>query len=147
MSKLNLHPDRFTLRQFGFIATGAFGLMGLLAWQEWLMFGFGLGAARSWVSGACFALACYALTCSLLAPIGNHPLFVGMSLLGYPVGLVVSFTAMAFLFYCVFTPIAVVFRVTKRDVLGRRPDASRESYWIDRSSQTRPVAADYFKQF
>lgn len=147
MQAIDFNPDRQTLRQFGFIATFAFTVLALFAWREWFVFAFGLGVARPWVVAGCLGVASCALVCSLVAPRANRPLFIGMSVLGYPIGVVVSFLTMALLFYCVFTPIAWVFRLVKRDVLGRSSDPKRDTYWVQRNAGSRPAAADYFKQF
>ena len=46
MIDLNLNPDAKTLRQFGFIALGGFGLLAALAYTESFIFSFGLGGSR-----------------------------------------------------------------------------------------------------
>ncbi len=51
MIEIDWRPDRRTLRQFGFIAVGGFGFIAAIAWFEVLIFSFGLGEARPFVSG------------------------------------------------------------------------------------------------
>ncbi len=148
MSKLieiNLRPDERTLRQFGFIALAGFALLALLAWQEWLLFRFGLGGARVPLALAFAALAGLALGCSLVYPKANRPLYVGLTLLALPIGLVVSSVIMAMLFYLVIAPIGFLLRGIGRDPLERRFVREADTYWVD----ARPARKNesYFRQF
>ena len=89
MSKLidlNLSPDERTLRQFGWIALAGFGFLAVLAWQEWLIFAFGLGAWRGTVAGVFAGLGVAAALTSLVYPKANWGLYVGMTLVAYPIG-------------------------------------------------------------
>ena len=52
MVEIDWNPDAKTLRQFGWVALVGFGVVALLAWKEWLIFAFGLGDARTTVTGA-----------------------------------------------------------------------------------------------
>ena len=55
--------------------------------------------------------------------------FVGLSLLTWPVGWVVSKLALGLLYLLVFTPIALVFRLLGRDALSRVLDRDAPTYW------------------
>ena len=55
--------------------------------------------------------------------------FVVASLVAWPIGLVVSQVALALLYFGMFTPIALLFRLLGRDALHRRLDPSAPSYW------------------
>ena len=148
MSKLieiNLRPGERVLRQFGWIALGGFGLLALLAWQEWLIFAFGLGAWRPIVAGVLGGIALLAAATSLVYPKANLPLYVGMTLLAYPIGFVLSYVIMGALFYGMLAPVGLFFRVTGRDPLRRRFEPESESYWTE-SRPPRPKEA-YFRQF
>ena len=82
MSKLidlDLRPDTETLRQFGWIALVGFGFLAVIAWFEWLIFAFGLGAARPFVAGAFGGLAVLSVLFSLVFPRANLPIYVGLS--------------------------------------------------------------------
>ena len=57
------------------------------------------------------------------------PAFVGLSLAAWPVGWVVSSLALGLLYYAVFTPVALVFRLIGRDALSRRFDRQAATYW------------------
>ena len=148
MSKLieiDLKPNEETLRQFGWIALAGFGLLGGLAWLEWLIFSFGLGAARIPVAATFFGLAGLASFFSLVFPKGNLPIYVGLTIIAFPIGLVVSYLIMGSLFYLLITPVGLLFRLTGRDSMKRGFDSDLETYWTE-SRRNRPKE-HYFKQF
>jgi hypothetical protein len=73
------------------------------------------------------------------------PVFTGWMILAFPIGWTVSRLTAALLFYGLFTPLGLFFRLTGRDVLTRRHRPDRSTYW-----QPKPVASDvrrYFHQF
>ena len=148
MSKLidlNLSPDERTLRQFGWIALGGFGFLAVLAWQEWLIFAFGLGAWRGTVAGVFAGLAVAAALTSLVYPKANWGLYVGMTLVAYPIGFVLSYVIMGVLFYGMLAPVGLFFRLTGRDLLKRHFEPDSDSYWTV-SRPPRPKEG-YFRQF
>ena len=59
--------------------------------------------------------------------------------------MVVSFVLLAVFYYLLITPVGLFFRLTGRDILQRKFDASAESYWHPR----RPAGniKRYFNQF
>lgn len=148
MSKLieiDLRPDERTLRQFGWIALVGFGLLGTLAWFEWLVFSFGLGEARTAVAGAFWGLAALAVLFSLVFPRANLPIYVGLAVIAFPIGFVLSYLIMGTLFYGLITPVGLFFKLTGRDVMKRRFEPEAETYWTEaRSGRPRE---HYFKQF
>ncbi|MBW2244798.1 MAG: hypothetical protein JRH01_22690 [Deltaproteobacteria bacterium] len=143
--ELNLRPDHRALRQFGWIALLGFGFLAVLAWNEMLLFSFGLGHARTTVAGGLALLAGLSALFSLLYPRANLPVYLGLSLLTYPIGVAVSYCILAVLFYGMFTPIGFTFRRMGRDALHRAVEPERESYWME----PRPPSprARYFRQF
>jgi len=145
MIEIDFQPDRSTLRQFGWIALGGFSLLAGLAWMEWAVFAFGLGEARAPVALGLLAVGGVAAFFSLVAPKANLPLFVGLSILAFPIGFVLSYLILGFLFYGVITPIGLAMRLFGRDPLLRSFDSDQASYW----SEPRPPRGkeSYFKQF
>jgi hypothetical protein len=132
MSKLveiNFNPDTKTLRQFGVIAFVGFGILAALAYYEKLIFSFGLGEARIPVVTTFAALGSIALVLSLVAPKANRILYVGMTLLAFPIGFVLSYVIMGTLFFLIIGPIALAFRLFGRDSMHRDYDPSAPSYW------------------
>ena len=148
MSKLveiNFNPDTNTLRQFGVIAFVGFGALGALAYYEMLVFSFGLGEARLPVATGFVALGSVALLFSLVAPRANRLLFVGFTLLAFPIGFVLSYLIMGALYFLIIGPIAVAFRLFGRDSMHRAYDPDAPTYW----STARPARdkESYFHQY
>ena len=145
MVQINFDPDDRTLRQFGWIALVGFGFVAAIAWTEVLIFSFGLGAAKPWVAGIFAGLAGVSALFGLVYPRANKPIFVGISLLTFPIGFVLSYVIMGTLFFGLIAPVATFFKLTGRDPLRRRYDPDAPSYWTD----ARPARANssYFKQF
>jgi hypothetical protein len=148
MSKLieiNLRPDESTLRKFGFIALAGFALVALLAYQEWAIFAMGLGAARVPVAASFAGLALLTTLFSLVLPRANLPIYVGLTLVALPIGLVLSYVIMATIFYLVITPIGLLLRAFGKDPLERRFLPEDVSYWQD--ARPTPAKERYFRQF
>jgi hypothetical protein len=148
MSKLveiNFNPDTKTLRQFGVIAFVGFGILAALAYYEKLIFSFGLGDARMPVVMIFVALGSIALLFSLVAPRANRFLYVGLTLLAFPIGFVLSYVIMGTLFFLIIGPIALIFRLFGKDPMHRGYDPSAATYW----SVARPPRdkESYFHQY
>jgi hypothetical protein len=145
MVEINWNPEDRILRQFGWIALVGFGILAAFAWHEILIFSMGLGSAREGVAGTLGGLGVLAALLGLVYPKANRPLYVGLSLVAFPIGFVLSYVILGTLFYLVITPIGLVMKLLGRDPMGREFDPSRESYWVD----ARPQRArdSYFKQF
>jgi hypothetical protein len=145
MVEINFSPDDRTLRQFGWIALAGFGFVAAIAWFEVLIFTFGLGAARPWVVGICGALAGVAALFALVYPRANLPIYVGLAVLTYPIGFVLSYLIMGTLFFGLIAPVAILFKIIGRDPMKRRYQPEAESYWAD----ARPTRSgeSYFRQF
>ncbi|MDD9940131.1 MAG: SxtJ family membrane protein [Myxococcales bacterium] len=148
MSKLveiNWSPDARVLRGFGFVALVGFTGLAAMAWYGVLLFSFGLGPVRMPVSCALLAVGLVSGTLSLIAPRGNRFLYVGLSVLTYPVGFVLSHLIMGGLFFGLFVPLGVVLRLSGRDSMRRRRDPHASSYWEASHAPKKPDS--YFRQF
>ena len=119
-SDLPLHPTARMLRQFA---------------AAWLVLLLAAGAHQHFVRHhptAGLALAAAALVFgapALVWPAWIRWPFVAATLLTYPIGWVVSQVVLAFMYYGVLTPIALFFRVRRRDLLARRPPPDSASCW------------------
>src|SRR5208283_2602139 len=115
-SDIQFHPPSKTLRQFACMWLACFG--GLAAWE---------GIVREHTNLAA-ALAVLALT---VGPVGMiwpqtlRPIYVAWMVLAFPIGWTISQIILALLFYGLFTPIGLIFRIIGRDPLHRprRPAA------------------------
>lgn len=148
MSKLvriDWNPDTETLRQFGWIALVGFGLIAVLAWFEWLVFGFGLGDTRPYVAAGAAGLGVIAALTSIVYAPANRALYVALSVVTYPIGFVLSHVLLAALFFGLFAPLALFFRVIGRDPMRRTYDPAAASYW--QPARAPRSLERYFRQF
>ncbi len=129
------HPTNRMLRQFA-------GL--------WLLF-VGALAVRVTVAfgplpGAGVATAAIAIgVAGLVRPASVRPVFLAASLLAWPIGWVVSHVLLLTLFYGLFTPVALLFRLIDRDALDRHFRPQRASYWEPKATADDP--ARYLQTF
>lgn len=135
-SDIQFRPPEKTLRQFAGLWLVCFG--GLAAW-EWF--------GRHHTSLAT-VLAVLALT---IGPLGLawprllRPIYVAWMVLAFPIGWTVSQSIVGLMFYGLFTPIGLVFRLIGRDPLHRARRPVLETYWTPKSTPADPRR--YFKQF
>ena len=109
--EIEWHPTDRQLRVFGvsgLLASLAAALVLTLVW----------GVAVFWAILALTAGAAIFL-CSLIAPALTRILFIGLTLVGMPVGFAVSFLVLAAFYFLLLTPVAFVFRLIGRDALCR----------------------------
>ncbi len=145
MIDLNLRPDRETLRKFGLVAFVVFGLLGgLVLWKQTLA-GISLGSAARAVAYVLWSIGTVSLLFTLVAPALNRYLYVGLTLLTFPIGFVVSHVFLGIVFYLVLTPVGLVMRLLGRDPLQRTFDSRASTYWVD---HVEPKSVeDYFRQY
>ena len=124
--KLNLHPDRRMLRQFGLLCFAVFGAYGLWRWLD--------GTAPRVAVGLLAAAATGGLL-GTLRPQWLRPVFVGWMILAFPVGWLVSHLLLGALYFAVFTPLGVLLRLLGKDALGLRRSTAA-SYWQKKPQQT-----------
>lgn len=139
--KLKTDPTPRELRQFGCLWLPLFcGVVGTLCWRESDRL---LVASLVWGIGAASALA------GALRPRLIRPIFVGLIYLTAPIGWVVSYAVLAFVYYGVLTPIGLLLRLIGHDTIPRGFDARSatrpSTYWTVPSSE-KPLQS-YFKQF
>ncbi len=135
-SDIQFHPPSKTLRQFAGLWLACLG--GLAAWE---------GIVRRHTPLA-FALAGLALSIGplgLIWPRIVRPIYVAWMVLAFPIGWTVSQIIVVLLFYGLFTPIGLFFRLIGRDALHRARQEGLETYWSPKASPMDPRR--YFKQF
>jgi hypothetical protein len=116
----------------------------------WLVFFAGLAGWESWHGRSVLALAFALLAVTvapmgLLAPRAIRPLFIAWMALAFPIGWTISKVCLAIMFYGVFTPVALVFRLLGRDALALRRSSEQITYWLPKPAATN--AAGYLRQF
>jgi hypothetical protein len=136
MLPINRNPEARELRAFArlwfplFVAVG-----GALTWWRGES---PIAAVVVWVVGV--ALAALILASTEAA----RMFFVGLMTITYPIGLVVSTAALAFMFYVVFTPMGFFMRLAGRDPLQLKK-SSAASQWTPYDQDDSPERA--FRQY
>ena len=135
-SDIPFSPPPKLLRQFAVLWLLFFGSSA--AWQ-------GMVRGRPVVASALALVALAVGLAGILRPAAARPIFVGWMVLAFPIGWTVSLLLLGIVYFGIFTPMALVFRLTNRDALGLRPGPEKETYW-----EPHPAPADirrYFRQF
>jgi hypothetical protein len=135
-SDIQFDPPRKMLRQFAGLWLLFFG--GMALWEI-------LGRGRSGFGAILAVLAVTIGPLGLIRPEWVRFIYVGWMILAFPIGWTVSQIILAAMFFGLFTPIGLVFRLLGRDTLQRTHRPELESYW-----QPKPASTDlrrYFKQF
>lgn len=91
------------------------------------------------------ALAALVAVIGLIRPQAIRRLYLGWVYAFFPLGWVVSHLILAATFYLVFTPLGLLLRLCGLDLIGRRWEPERKSYWTERPAA--PPAESYFRQF
>jgi hypothetical protein len=135
--EISWHPDDRRLRQFAVL---------------WLLVSSGLlihwsRAIAGYPSVTVFVavLAVLIGIVGLFKPQLLRPIYVGWMIAVFPIGWMVSRLVLAILFYGVFTPIGMFFRMLGRDALGLQRQPELASYWVSKETPDDPRR--YLQQF
>jgi len=142
MVHVNWHPDEKTLREFSQVWMFFLGMVLV----PLVLFDVGWFARLG--TPAAVVLWCLAVAgrlVGMLRPGWLRWLFVGMSLVAWPIGWTVSHVALLLIYYFVFTPVALFFRLIGRDALERRLDRQAPTYWETHNPDH--GLAGYLRQF
>lgn len=130
---INWKPDTRQLRQFAWIALVAMPLVGWF-WGASSNVLFGLGAA-----GTLLVVSGY------VAPVLVRPIYLALTLITFPIGLVVGEVVMLAIYFGVFLPIGLIFKLMRRDAMQSGFDRDAKSYW---QPKRQPSSADsYYRQW
>ena len=137
MIEINWNPKKKELRDFGLIAIIATILLSLLLYFlkhlaiQWILIILGTGF--------------FIFLSSLISTKLTRIIYLGLTLLTFPIGYVVSFVVMTIFYFLIITPVGLVFKLAGKDPLHRNFDHDAKSYWQKRQS---PDKIDrYFHQF
>ncbi len=137
MIKINRTPSRSELRQFaGIWFPGFFLVVGAFAAHRW---GWSTPIMAVWSVVATVSVL------GVLLPSAVRPLYLAWMYAAYPVGWLISHLVLTMLYFGVFTPVGITFRLLGKDLLERSFERSAKTYWTAR----RPTenASQYFRQF
>lgn len=142
IASINWNPAAKTLRQFGWISLVGFPLV---AWtfsgrprdfsslDSWWPTLVGVGV------GLLFAVL------GLVWPKALKPVFVGLSLATFPIGLVVGEVFLSIIFFGLFTIVSGIFKLVGFDPMARSFDRSASTYWTPKSQAA--SVKQYFNQY
>jgi Saxitoxin biosynthesis operon protein SxtJ len=136
MQKQLFEPNDRTLRQFAGIWIVFFGAIALRQQFQ---------HHRPVIAMVVAAAALGVGLTGLVWPGRIRPVFVGWMKAAYPIGWVVSRIVLSVIFYGVFTPLALVFRLLRRDALSLESRPAAITYW-----HSKPSSADkarYLRQY
>jgi Saxitoxin biosynthesis operon protein SxtJ len=128
-------PPEKMLRQFAGLFLVVF--LGLSGWRAWR------GQADQWAV-ALAVLAVGVGVLGLVRPSAVRFIFTAWMMIAFPIGWTVSRVALAIVFYAVITPVALFFRVIRRDELRLRKADGRASYWRPKPGPEN--VREYFRQ-
>lgn len=133
MIALDWKPNTRKLKQFGVFSLFGFGVIGLLVADQLGCFdgsGTWLPSQIIWIVGAVsFVLA-------FVRPTLLKPLFLLLSIIAFPIGLVMGNVLLVGIYLGLFLPIGLIMKLVRKDPLHRKWDRSAASYWSNRSAVT-----------
>jgi Saxitoxin biosynthesis operon protein SxtJ len=135
-SEIDFHPGDRKLRLFAILFFAASTLLG--TWQ-------GLEYGRLLPCAALLIAGCTVALLGFYRPSPVRFIYLGMTIASFPLGWLVSHMLLALVYFGLFAPVALLFRLIGRDVLDLRANAVRESYL-----KTRPAArsgSSYFRPY
>ena len=95
--------------------------------------------------GTLLAVSALVAAAGLLAPPVIRPVYVGWMGIVFPIGWVVSHALLAIVYFGVLTPIALLVRWRRGDLLRRKPDPESATCWEQRAEVG--SIDRYFRQF
>ncbi len=135
--EINWRPNHKQLRGFGVIALIATPLISLLLYLV-------KGVSTSWIT-AILAVGVVIFLSSRISLRTTKMFYLALLTVSVPIGLVVSFTLLIFVYFLLLMPLGILFRLIGRDSLCRRYDPKTDSYWI---AHRQPESLDrYFHQY
>ncbi len=126
--QINRNPSRSQLAVFGAIWLVFFGVVGAIVLRE-------IGSIGTTTAFWAAAVLVPAIGC--VVPGFLRIVNVSMAYAVFPIGLVVSSTILAIVYYVVLTPIGVIMRLFRYDPMNRRFDSGADTYWHPREQDDR----------
>ena len=130
--EINWQPTDRQLRQFGVICLFALPAIG------WIWRGGSTTVALLAVIGLLFAAT------GMVLPSVLKPVFLALTIVATPIGMVIGELAMLLIYFAVFLPIGFVFRIAQRDALRLGLVPGSKSYW-EAKRKPRDIAS-YYRQ-
>jgi protein-S-isoprenylcysteine O-methyltransferase Ste14 len=135
-SNVDIAPSSRTLRRFS--AIGSFVFLFLAAWR-------GSGFEKPALAVACAGAALVIGLLVYLMPQLLRPVFLCWTTMTLSVGWLVSHIILGVIFFGLFTPLAILFRFTRRDVFLRKRPRNASSFWLEK--RVPDDLRRYFRQY
>jgi Saxitoxin biosynthesis operon protein SxtJ len=135
-SDISFNPPSRTLRQFAGLWLIFFGVFACVH---------GLMRHNEITAVVLAILAVVVALPGLVWPQLVRPVYVAASVLTFPIGWTVSKIILACMFFLVFTPVGIVFRLIGRDLLKLRRQPAAATHWIPKDLSSDPRS--YFRPF
>ena len=121
MEAVNNNPDKVELRKFGLIFAGMFILIfGLLLPWIWDK----SSPTWPWIVAAVFAVT------ALVLPAALGPVYKVWMKIGHVLGWINTRIILGLVFFAIFAPVALVFRLLGKDPMRRRLEPDSDTYRI-----------------
>jgi hypothetical protein len=110
----------------------------------WVVFFLSLALRFSWLAQPISPTATTASLAVLIGVAGwfrpkiMRPIYVAWMIAVFPIGWTISRLTLAILFYCVFTPLALIFRFLRRDSLDLKLQPEVNTYWVSKEISDDP---------
>jgi hypothetical protein len=122
MDKLSL--DRESLKKFGFTMGFAFLAVTLI-----------FSIKHKHIITPAFIIALIFFILAMVAPFLLKPVYIFWMRLGYILGWINTRIILSILFYFIFTPIGLCMRLFGIDLLEKRINKNKKSYWIEKEKE------------
>jgi hypothetical protein len=131
----SLSFNRKTLRQFGITMGVAFSVITLI-----ILF------KHRYSIMPIVVIAAFFFALAFIAPLALKPIYIVWMRFAYVLGWFNTRLILAVMFYLVFTPAGIILRLLRKDLLERRIEKGRQSYWKKKETQgSNPL--QYERQF
>jgi len=149
-------PDSKKLKEFGWVSAIGFAVIGFLvlptvarlhnrkgievegelaadgspllepyAWMDW-----------NWtISFVLLGIGLLIWIISLISTKAVKPIYLFWMAVAFPIGWCISHLILGLLYFGLFTPMALFFKLTGRDALAREIDKDAKSYWVEREGK------------
>lgn len=130
--ELNYSPTDRQLRQFGTVCLIMLPSLG------WIW-----GGSMLVILGLAIVALAVAVT-GFVWPSGIKPVFVGLMVITFPIGLVLGELSMIAIYFFLFLPLSLAFRLIGRDALQLKRPNTTTTYWQEKKQPT--SASTYYRQ-
>ncbi len=142
---IDYNPPPRTLRNFGFMGIVAFGALAALLHYKMYFFAKFPTFAAPMATYILAGLSVYCGVFAVAAPAALRWLYVTLTVVGFPIGFVMSYVVVSIMFFLIITPIGIIMRMFGRDALRLKFNAQATTHWIPRHPPA--TIKRYFRQF